>query len=198
VKLSLIVAAARSFSLLAAVPSTRLAARLWRARQVAPARVGRTVVAKDEATCHALRVIDGNGVAPAATAPPSTGLDPSELPSAYKLIGLKSGGSAVAIADRLRLHQPRERPTRLPQAVRPRRLHPAPAAALGSSTRTAAPASADGRRLGAGAGPRRRRRLGSMPRLSNRRPPGQERVVREPRHRPSVAHDGNVVARSAQ
>lgn len=64
-----------------------------------PVHVCKTVVAKSEATCHALKLVDANGVAPAATAPPGTGLKPAGLRSAYNLLNLKSGGRTVAIVD---------------------------------------------------------------------------------------------------
>lgn len=57
------------------------------------------VAAKGQASCHAEVLVDGKGVAPAASTPPSSGLDPTELKSAYKLAGLSSGGRTVAIVD---------------------------------------------------------------------------------------------------
>jgi subtilase family serine protease len=64
-----------------------------------PARVCKAVVAKGEASCHALKMVDAKGVSPAATNPPSTGLTPQQLQDAYKLTGLQSGGRTVAIVD---------------------------------------------------------------------------------------------------
>jgi subtilase family serine protease len=69
------------------------------ATKLHPTRVCAAVVAKGEATCHALKMVNSKGVAPAATAPPAGGLDPSELKDAYKLTGLSSGGRTVAIVD---------------------------------------------------------------------------------------------------
>jgi subtilase family serine protease len=64
-----------------------------------PAHVCKAVVAKGEATCHALKMVNEKGVAPALSSPPASGLTPSQLKSAYKLTGLSSGGVTVAIVD---------------------------------------------------------------------------------------------------
>ncbi|HET6167328.1 MAG TPA: hypothetical protein VFE07_10910 [Marmoricola sp.] len=69
------------------------------AAKLHPARVCKAVVAKGEATCHALKMVNDKGVAPAATTPPGSGIDPTELKNAYKLTGLSSGGRTVAIVD---------------------------------------------------------------------------------------------------
>jgi subtilase family serine protease len=64
-----------------------------------PTRVCHAVLAKGEANCHALKLVDSNGAAPRTAAPPSTGLTPTGLQNAYKVTGLKSGGRTVAIVD---------------------------------------------------------------------------------------------------
>jgi subtilase family serine protease len=93
------VAAAGVASLVAVALATGLPAATAAPAKLHPAHVCKTVVAKGEATCHALKMVDAKGVAPAAATPPGSGLDPSELRDAYKLSGLKSGGRTVAIVD---------------------------------------------------------------------------------------------------
>jgi subtilase family serine protease len=61
-------------------------------------RVCATTV-RAQAVCHAEILVDGHGVAPAASAPPSTALTAAQLENAYKLTGLLSGGRTVAIVD---------------------------------------------------------------------------------------------------
>jgi subtilase family serine protease len=100
VKKSWIVAAVGAASLVvsalaAGVPTASAAP----AAKLHPTRVCKAVVAKGEATCHALKMVDAKGVSPNATTPPAAGLDPTELKSAYKLTGLSSGGRTVAIVD---------------------------------------------------------------------------------------------------
>ena len=98
-KRSWIVAAAGAASLLAAALGTGLPSASAKPAKLHPARVCKAVVARGEASCHALKLVDANGIAPASTSPPGSGLDPSELQSAYKLAGLRSGGRTVAIVD---------------------------------------------------------------------------------------------------
>jgi subtilase family serine protease len=62
-------------------------------------RVCTTSKAAHTATCNALKLVNDAGVAPAATAPPATGLTPTGLRSAYKLNGLSASGRTVAIVD---------------------------------------------------------------------------------------------------
>jgi subtilase family serine protease len=100
VKKSWIVAAVGAASLVvsalaAGVPTASAAP----AAKLHPTRVCKAVTAKGEATCHALKMVNAKGVSPAASAPPASGLDPTELKSAYKLTGLSSGGRTVAIVD---------------------------------------------------------------------------------------------------
>jgi subtilase family serine protease len=100
VKKSWIVAAAGAASLVvsalaAGVPTASAAP----AARLHPAKVCKAVAAKGEATCHAVKLVNDKGVSPAATVPPSSGLDPTELESAYNLTGLTSGGRTVAIVD---------------------------------------------------------------------------------------------------
>jgi subtilase family serine protease len=64
-----------------------------------PARVCPAVIARGEATCHALKMVNAKGAVPTSATPPSSGLDPMELQDAYKLTGSSSGGRTVAIVD---------------------------------------------------------------------------------------------------
>jgi subtilase family serine protease len=100
VKKSWIVAAVGAASLVA----TALAVSAPTASAAASAKlhathVCKSVAAKGEATCHALKMVNAKGVTPALTGPPAAGIDPTELQSAYKLTGLLSGGRTVAIVD---------------------------------------------------------------------------------------------------
>ena len=63
------------------------------------ARVCSTAKAKHTASCDAVKLVNPDGFAPAASAPPSTGLTPTGLRDAYKLNGLSAGGRTVAIVD---------------------------------------------------------------------------------------------------
>jgi subtilase family serine protease len=63
------------------------------------ARVCTTATTPQTATCHALKLVNDKGVAPAATTPPSTGLTPTGLRDAYKLNGLSANSRTVAIVD---------------------------------------------------------------------------------------------------
>jgi subtilase family serine protease len=100
VKKSWIVAAVGAASLVATALATGVpTASAAPAAKLHPTRVCTAVTAKREATCHALKMVNAKGVAPAATLPPAGGLDPTELKSAYKLTGLISGGATVAIVD---------------------------------------------------------------------------------------------------
>lgn len=99
-KKSWIAAAAGAASLVVtALVSGVPAASAAPAGKLHPERVCHSVATRGEATCHALKMVDAKGVAPAATAPPAGGLDPAELKDAYKLTGLASGGRTVAIVD---------------------------------------------------------------------------------------------------
>ena len=51
------------------------------------------------AACTAVGLYTANGKPLAGTTPPATALTPTQLQSAYKLTGLKSGGKTVAIVD---------------------------------------------------------------------------------------------------
>jgi subtilase family serine protease len=100
VKKSWIVAALGAASLVATALATGLpSASAAPAAKLHPAHVCKAVLAKGEATCHALKMVNDKGVAPTATAPPASGLDPAELQDAYKLTDLTSGGRTVAIVD---------------------------------------------------------------------------------------------------
>jgi subtilase family serine protease len=63
------------------------------------AKVCSATKAAHTATCNAIKLVDDKGRAPASTTPPSTGLTPAGLQSAYKLAGLSAGGRTVAIVD---------------------------------------------------------------------------------------------------
>jgi subtilase family serine protease len=100
VKKSWIVAALGAASLVAtALVSGVPTASAAPAAKLHPAPVCKAVAAKTEATCHAWKMVNAKGVSPALTAPPATGIDPTELRNAYKLTGLSSGGRTVAIVD---------------------------------------------------------------------------------------------------
>ncbi|WP_425956110.1 S53 family peptidase [Xylanimonas sp. McL0601] len=51
------------------------------------------------AACHAMLLVNRDGVSPASATPPAAGLTPALLQDAYKLTGLSSGGRTVAIVD---------------------------------------------------------------------------------------------------
>ena len=98
-KKSLITAAVGAASLVVAALATGLpAASAAPSTKLHPARVCASVAAKGEATCHALKMVDAKGVAPATATPAASALDPSELRDAYKINGLSSTGT-VAIVD---------------------------------------------------------------------------------------------------
>jgi subtilase family serine protease len=61
--------------------------------------VCKAVVARGEATCHALKMVNAKGVTPAATTPPPSALTPTQLRAAYNLTTTSSGGRTVAIVD---------------------------------------------------------------------------------------------------
>jgi subtilase family serine protease len=63
------------------------------------AKVCSATTAAHTAVCDAIKLVDAKGLAPRSSAPPSTGLTPSGLQSAYKLSGLKANGRTVAIVD---------------------------------------------------------------------------------------------------
>ncbi|MEV5960337.1 hypothetical protein AB0L70_01155 [Kribbella sp. NPDC051952] len=81
-----------------AVPTQGAAAPSYTAGKHA-ARVCSTAKAKNTASCNAVKLVDAQGFAPAASAPPATGLTPSGLRDAYKLNGLNASGRTVAIVD---------------------------------------------------------------------------------------------------
>jgi subtilase family serine protease len=64
-----------------------------------PAHVCKAVAAKDEATCHALKMVNAKGVTPALSGPPPGAITPAQLRSAYNLTGTTSNGRTVAIVD---------------------------------------------------------------------------------------------------
>jgi subtilase family serine protease len=100
VKKSWIAAAVGAVALVATAVATGLpAASAAPSAKLHPARVCAATTAKGTAACHALKMVDAKGVAPAATAPPGSALDPTELQDAYNLAGLTSGGRTVAIVD---------------------------------------------------------------------------------------------------
>jgi subtilase family serine protease len=99
VKKSWIVAAVGAASLVAAALSAvPTASAAPAAAKLHPAHVCKTVAAKGEATCHALKMVDSKGVAPMASAPPAGSLLPAQIRAAYGLTG-SSGGRTVAIVD---------------------------------------------------------------------------------------------------
>jgi subtilase family serine protease len=63
------------------------------------AKVCATATTPHTAACSALKLVNDKGVVPASTTPPSTGLTPAGLQSAYKLAGLHASGRTVAIVD---------------------------------------------------------------------------------------------------
>jgi subtilase family serine protease len=86
VKKSWTVAALGVVSLVATALATGLpAASATPAPKLHPAHVCKAVTAKGEATCHALKMVNAKGVAPAATAPPGSALKPADIRSAYNL-----------------------------------------------------------------------------------------------------------------
>lgn len=64
-----------------------------------PVRACRAVAARDEATCHAMVMVDSRGAYPQSSTPPGTGVTPVQLRDAYKLGSSSSGGRTVAIVD---------------------------------------------------------------------------------------------------
>lgn len=58
-----------------------------------------TTASAGRAACSAMELYTANNKPLASSTPPSTALTPSQLQSAYKLTGLKSGGKTVAIVD---------------------------------------------------------------------------------------------------
>ena len=99
-KKSWIVAAVGAASLVVSALATGVpTASAAPAARLHPVKVCKAVTAKGEATCHALKLVNDKGVSPASTTPPGSGLDPTELKSAYNLAGLTSGGRTVAIVD---------------------------------------------------------------------------------------------------
>jgi subtilase family serine protease len=64
-----------------------------------PVHVCKAVVARGEATCHALKMVNAKGGPPKSNTPPPPALTPTALQDAYNLTGLTSGGRTVAIVD---------------------------------------------------------------------------------------------------
>jgi subtilase family serine protease len=100
VKKPWIVAAVGVASLVAAALATGLpsASAAPATAKLHPAHVCKAVVARGEATCHALKMVNAKGIAPAATAPPGSALTPADVRGAYKLTGSDSTAT-VAIVD---------------------------------------------------------------------------------------------------
>jgi subtilase family serine protease len=61
--------------------------------------VCKAVIAKGEATCHALKMVNDKGVSPASATPPASGLTPVQLRAAYGLTTASSGRKTIAIVD---------------------------------------------------------------------------------------------------
>jgi subtilase family serine protease len=101
VKKPWIVAAVGVASLVAAALATGLpsASAAPATAKLHPAHVCKAVAAKGEATCHALKMVNDKGVAPASSTPPATALKPADVSEAYNLTGTASGGKTVAIVD---------------------------------------------------------------------------------------------------
>jgi len=99
VKKSWFVAAVGAASLVAGGLASGGSAASAAPAELHPAHVCKSVAARGEATCHALKMVDANGASPMATAPPAGGLTPSGLQSAYNLAGLHGSGRTVAIVD---------------------------------------------------------------------------------------------------
>jgi subtilase family serine protease len=99
VKKSWIVAAVGAASLVATALATGAPSASAAPAKLHPAHVCKTVVAKGEASCHALKMVDAKGVSPASTTPASTALSPAQVRAAYNLGGTSSGGKTVAIVD---------------------------------------------------------------------------------------------------
>jgi subtilase family serine protease len=96
VKKSLIVAAVGAASLVAAALATGVpAASAAPSSTLHPERVCKAVLARGEATCHAMKMVNAQGKPVASTA----ALTPADVQNAYKLAGLKSSGRTVAIVD---------------------------------------------------------------------------------------------------
>jgi subtilase family serine protease len=91
---ALVVASLAGTALATGIPAASAAPK----GRLHPARVCGAAAA-GKASCHAEILVDAKGAAPAASSPPASGLDPTELKSAYKLTGLSSGGRTVAIVD---------------------------------------------------------------------------------------------------
>jgi subtilase family serine protease len=99
VKKPWIVAAVGVASLVAAALATGLpSASAAPSAKLHPERVCKAVLAKGEANCHALKMVNDRGKPqPSSTPPPA--LTPTLLQSAYHLTGTSSGGRTVAIVD---------------------------------------------------------------------------------------------------
>jgi subtilase family serine protease len=99
VKKPWIVAAVGVASLVAAALATGLpSASAAPSAKLHPERVCKAVLAKGEANCHALKMVNDRGKPqPSSTPPPA--LTPTLLQNAYHLTGTSSGGRTVAIVD---------------------------------------------------------------------------------------------------
>jgi subtilase family serine protease len=100
VKKSWIVAAVGAASLVAAALSAvPTASAAPAAAKLHPAHVCKAVAAKGEATCHALKMVDSKGVAPASGTPNAGALTPAQIRAAYGLNNTSGAGRTVAIVD---------------------------------------------------------------------------------------------------
>ena len=169
--------------------------------QAAPGAHGQKVCADakaGEASCHAIKLVDADGVAvdangkpsPSASTPPATGKTPAQIRGAYNLSGTASGGRTVAIVDAYGY----------PNAERDLGVYRAQfglsactkangcLTIVNQSGGTSLPAHRRG--LVAGAGARPRRRLGRVPRLQDPPRAGLVGLVRQPRR--SGQHGGEA------
>jgi subtilase family serine protease len=100
VKKPWIVAAVGVASLVAAALATGLpSASAAPSAKLHPERVCKAVLAKGEANCHALKMVNAKGLTPAVSAPPPGALTPDQLRAAYNLTGTSASGRTVAIVD---------------------------------------------------------------------------------------------------
>src|SRR3569832_2128577 len=96
--MSWFVAAVGAASLVATALATGLpAASAATSVKLHPEHVCKAVLAKGEATCHALKMVNDKGVAPASSGPASTALTPAQVRGAYGLT--TDSTSTVAIVD---------------------------------------------------------------------------------------------------
>lgn len=85
--------------LAAALPAVAAAPSPPASKRLHPVRVCHAVLARGEANCHAMVLVDPHGAYPQLSNPPASALTPAQLQDAYKLTGLGSGGRTVAIVD---------------------------------------------------------------------------------------------------